>query len=185
MSNIADYDRNIVYCPVCGMIADLSTNALGKTRFPKHMEGGICPYCDSELMETTESYTDIVKPPNATRINPKKPWEEVIRYVFDTYVKNNPEFIPEANERMIRMKEREGRSAAEDYKKALAMQVPTPKCPKCGSTSISTQKQGFGVGKAAAGVAVAGPAGALAGGINANKVYNVCQNCGHKWELGK
>lgn len=58
-------------------------------------------------------------------------------------------------------------------------------CPRCHSTSISTVKQGFGVGKAAAGVVAAGPVGALAGGINANKIYNVCQSCGYKWEPGK
>lgn len=58
-------------------------------------------------------------------------------------------------------------------------------CPKCGSKSISTVKQGFGVGKAVAGVIAAGPEGALAGAVGANKVLNVCQNCGHQWEPGK
>ena len=65
------------------------------------------------------------------------------------------------------------------------MQPTTPTCPKCGSTSITTMKKGFGVGKAAAGVAVAGPVGALAGCIGANETFNVCQNCGHKWKPGK
>lgn len=180
-----DYDKNVVYCPTCGMIAILSQNALGKTRFPKHMEGGICPYCDSELTETAEDYKVIATLENPTWVKPLKSTEEIFHYVFDKYVQNNPQFIPEANERMLRMRKRENRAAADMYKRAIAKSTPTPKCPKCGSTSISTQKQGFGVGKAAAGVAVAGPAGALAGGINANKVYNVCQNCGHKWEPGK
>lgn len=58
-------------------------------------------------------------------------------------------------------------------------------CPRCGSQSISTVKQGFGVGKAVAGVIAAGPEGALAGAVGANKVLNVCQNCGHQWEPGK
>ncbi len=182
---MANYDQNIIYCPVCGMIAILPQNALGKTRFPKHMNGGICPYCDSELMETTESYEEIAVPEDANWIRQMKPWEEIFEHVYKNYIKVNPQFVPEANERMLRMKMRENRQMAIDYKRAIAKSTPTPKCPKCGSTSISTQKQGFGVGKAAAGVAVAGPAGALAGGINANKVYNVCQNCGHKWEPGK
>lgn len=63
--------------------------------------------------------------------------------------------------------------------------TPTVRCPRCNSTSISTQKKGFGVGKAAAGVLTVGTPGALAGAVGANKVYNVCQNCGHKWEPGK
>ena len=58
-------------------------------------------------------------------------------------------------------------------------------CPRCGSQSISTVKQGFGVGKAVAGVIAAGPEGALAGAVGANKVLNVCQNCGYQWEPGK
>lgn len=57
-------------------------------------------------------------------------------------------------------------------------------CPKCRSTSIITQKQGFGIGKAAAGVLLTGNLlAAAAGGINANKNWNVCQKCGHKWKI--
>lgn len=59
-------------------------------------------------------------------------------------------------------------------------------CPKCGSTSLSANKKGFGVGKAAAGVFLTGGAiGVLAGGIGANKVQVTCLNCGHKFFPGK
>lgn len=68
--------------------------------------------------------------------------------------------------------------------------VPSPidtqvSCPKCRSKSIGVIKQGFGVGKAVAGVIAVGPEGALAGVVGANKVLNVCQNCGYQWEPGK
>lgn len=63
--------------------------------------------------------------------------------------------------------------------------TPIARCPRCNSTSISTQKKGFGVGKAAAGVLTVGTAGALAGAAGANKVYNICQKCGHKWTPGR
>ena len=36
-------------------------------------------------------------------------------------------------------------------------------CPKCGSTSLTANKKGFGVGKAVIGTAVAGPIGLVAG----------------------
>jgi uncharacterized paraquat-inducible protein A len=62
---------------------------------------------------------------------------------------------------------------------------PTPRCPKCGSTSISADKKGFGVGKAVMGAAVAGPVGLVAGNIGAKKVRITCLNCGHHWEAGK
>ena len=54
-------------------------------------------------------------------------------------------------------------------------------CPICHSTSITAQKQGYGVGKAVAGVALTGGIGLLAGGINANKIKRVCLNCGNKF----
>ncbi len=55
-------------------------------------------------------------------------------------------------------------------------------CPKCGSTSLSANKKGFGVGKAVAGMFLTGGlAGAVAGGIGANKIEVTCLNCGHKF----
>lgn len=45
-----------------------------------------------------------------------------------------------------------------------------PCCPKCGSTAIATVNKGFGL---------------FRGFIGSGKPVNVCQNCGHKWELGK
>lgn len=59
-------------------------------------------------------------------------------------------------------------------------------CPKCGSTSLSANKKGFGAGKAAAGMFLAGNlAGAVAGGIGADKVTVTCLNCGYKFKPGK
>ena len=57
------------------------------------------------------------------------------------------------------------------------------KCPRCGSTSLSGGKQGFGVGKAVAGAALFGGVGVLAGGIGANKTVVTCLNCGYKFKL--
>jgi len=61
----------------------------------------------------------------------------------------------------------------------------TPRCSKCGSTSISADKKGFGAGKAVVGAALAGPVGLAAGGIGAKKVRITCLNCGHHWTAGK
>lgn len=58
-------------------------------------------------------------------------------------------------------------------------------CPKCGSTSITANKKGVGIGKAAVGAIVAGPIGLLAGGIGKNKITCTCLNCGHKFKPGK
>lgn len=73
------------------------------------------------------------------------------------------------------------------------------KCPRCGSTSISANKKGYGVVKgglgaiAAIGLApvtggaslAAGAIGAGAGNIGRNKVICTCMNCGYKFKAGK
>jgi len=58
-------------------------------------------------------------------------------------------------------------------------------CPKCGSTSLSANKKGFSLGKAAAGAFVAGPVGLVGGTLGANKLEVTCLNCGHKFRPGK
>ena len=42
-----------------------------------------------------------------------------------------------------------------------------PKCPKCGSTAITTGQRGFSL---------------VTGFIGSNKTMNRCANCGHKWK---
>lgn len=59
-------------------------------------------------------------------------------------------------------------------------------CPKCGSTSISANKKGFGIGKAVIGAGLIGnPIGLVGGNLGAKKVRVTCLNCGHQWYAGK
>lgn len=51
------------------------------------------------------------------------------------------------------------------------------KCPYCGSTSISGNKKGFGIGKAVVGAWALGPIGLVAGNIGSKKVVVTCLNC--------
>lgn len=55
-------------------------------------------------------------------------------------------------------------------------------CPKCGSTSLSANKKGFGIGKAVIGANVVGPIGLAAGNLNSQKIIITCLNCGHKFK---
>lgn len=73
------------------------------------------------------------------------------------------------------------------------------RCPKCGSTSISSNKKGYGIVKGGLGAITAvalapvtggaslaaGAIGAGAGNIGAKKVICTCMNCGHKFKAGK
>lgn len=58
-------------------------------------------------------------------------------------------------------------------------------CPKCKSPHVYVSEQGFGLGKAIAGVLLTGPLGLLAGAINKNKLYCQCLKCGKKWQPGE
>lgn len=56
------------------------------------------------------------------------------------------------------------------------------RCPKCHSTSISYQDK-VSYGRAALGGALAGPAGAVLGGLTGKQGYAVCMNCGKRWKV--
>lgn len=68
-----------------------------------------------------------------------------------------------------------------------AVEVDTAvRCAKCGSTSVTANKKGFGAGKAAAGVLLTGGLiGLAAGNMGAKKVRVTCLKCGHQWDAGK
>lgn len=55
-------------------------------------------------------------------------------------------------------------------------------CPRCGSTQLSANKKGFGIGKAATGGLLLGPVGLLGGFLGSNKVIITCLKCGHQWK---
>ncbi len=57
-------------------------------------------------------------------------------------------------------------------------------CPKCYSTSLTSNKKGFGIGKAIIGASVA-PIGLVAGNIGAKKIRVTCLKCGHQFWAGK
>jgi len=57
-------------------------------------------------------------------------------------------------------------------------------CPHCGSTQLTANKKGFGVGKAAAGAILTGGVGLLAGFIGSGKVKVTCLKCGKTMDAG-
>lgn len=56
-------------------------------------------------------------------------------------------------------------------------------CPRCHSTSISYDTKKLSLGRAAVGGALAGPAGAVLGGVTSKKGYAVCLKCGKRWKI--
>jgi len=64
-------------------------------------------------------------------------------------------------------------------RKQKAQEDGTACCPKCGSTSLSAHKKGFGIGKAFIGATLLGGIGLIAGNIGSKKLKVTCLNCGH------
>lgn len=62
---------------------------------------------------------------------------------------------------------------------------PQIRCPKCGSTQIMANKEGFNVGKAIVGSVVTLGVGAVAGLWGSNDLRLNCLNCGHRWQPKK
>ena len=59
------------------------------------------------------------------------------------------------------------------------------KCPQCGSTQLTANKQGFGLGKAIGGAVLLGGIGLLGGFLGSGKVKITCLKCGYQWRAGK
>ena len=68
--------------------------------------------------------------------------------------------------------------------KQTAEKQPQVCCPVCGSTQVSAQKKGFGMGKALTGGALIGAFGLLAGLFGGNSVLITCLSCGHRFRPG-
>ena len=80
-------------------------------------------------------------------------------------------------------KAQQRRQAEERRQQAAAAGVAC--CPRCGSTSLSLNKKGFGGGKATAGMIGFGLGGAVAGTYGMNKMKITCMNCGYTYKPGK
>ena len=79
-------------------------------------------------------------------------------------MKRREEAAKRAQEAENRKQQEIQRKRAEYSKQGIAT------CPKCGSPSIATVNRGFSI---------------IWGFYGSGKPINVCQKCGHKWEVGK
>lgn len=138
----------------------------------------VCSYCGQLLISTDKSieeYRDEYKDMTGIEIDIINDAHLIHPVISNDYIKRHPEFFNEALF-VARIQKYSGAGQYSNHSKQIY-------CPNCSSSSVITQKQGFGFGKAAIGIIAAGPIGAAAGAINANKNWNVCQNCGHKWKI--
>ena len=159
-------------CDICGELAGKRNNK----RF-KLSDGYMCEACANKNVRTN----------NVKGLGPNAFADKSIHDILKS-IKRRAEVGDEqwAKEMNTRSEERmaEIQAKIKEINKPISIDN-TPKCPKCGSTSISADKKGFGVGKAVVGAAVAGPIGLTLGNAGAKKVRITCLACGHQWMAGK
>ena len=159
-------DKYIVWaCPKCKSVIE--------KRFIPYNH--LCKYCGDEYYICTDKTDDewqemlYQEYPDRNRTNIMR--EEINDYVYDKFFEGKAPNDAAVKNRLRIMDEHFN-------------SPEVASCPKCGSTSISTQKRGFKLGRAVAGAALTGfvGTGLVAGAAGSNKMINVCQRCGHQWE---
>lgn len=84
---------------------------------------------------------------------------------YDAMIKLHDDDIIEYELKMSQFRSQvEAQEAEAERKKA---EESKPRCPKCGSTSITAGQKGYSI---------------LTGFLGSNKTVNRCSNCGHTWK---
>jgi len=135
------------YCPKCGKITNIKKSS--------------CLFCNYTMNETKYTFNEYLN--NTSDVKQK---------IKEEYIDNSPEF----DEELAKKREEENDkvihgSMTKEEKTVLQDMgaIPNnniPKCPKCGSTAVSTGARGFSI---------------VTGFIGSGQTVNRCGNCGHKW----
>ena len=158
----------------------------------KEVSGNFCSNCGYKVANNVETVDDSKK--DIIILNGI---EVDMGYVYSTY-KNKIEAIKYLTD-TTKIKLKEAKETVDNYYSKLENErnnIIKDKirsnrengivcCPKCGSTSLSAQKKGFGIGKAVVGAAAIGALGLTAGNINSSKIKITCLNCGYKFKPGQ
>lgn len=97
--------------------------------------------------------------------------QEISKHLRDRYVVNNDQLDTSLYNTLIEKEYKEyltWKREKEEYQRECA--APQIRCPKCGSTNISTVNRGYSM---------------VTGFVGSGQARNVCQNCGYKWKPGK
>ena len=115
----------------------------------------ICPDCQSNLVDIDFPALDLKI---LSKISDSTDF-------YDAMIKLRDDDIIEYELKMSQFRSQvQAKEAEEERKKA---EESKPRCPKCGSTSITAGQKGYSI---------------LTGFLGSNKTVNRCSNCGHTWK---
>lgn len=142
----------------------------GKCGKPNKDDSNFCVYCGNEINARK------VQPQN-NDLQPISSKSEADLLYYQASLKMQQEALYLQQQQFI------------EQQKQFASMV---KCPRCGATSLASNKKGYGVGKGVVGgligVSIAGPIGLIgltAGNIGAKKIIVTCINCGKRFKVSK
>lgn len=141
------------YCPKCGNI-DVGTSKR-------------CVFCNHETFDTKYTTNDHIKESVSGNLSIFK------QKIIDEYASKSPEFDEELAKKREEENEKILHGSITNEEKAVLQNtgaIPNKdilKCPKCGSTAVSTGVRGFSI---------------VTGFLGSGQTVNRCGNCGHKWK---
>lgn len=133
------------------------------TELVKYLKGCTFPGYDNKeldynILSKARSILENIMP-NITGIT----GDELIYYIKVNRKIPAPEFIPTRNiEQYIHVPQQSSQPTPQSTNQL--------KCPRCGSTSITTEEEGYSL---------------LTGFWGASRKHNLCQKCGYRWKPGK
>lgn len=136
-------------------------------------------YRQGKFGQESKEIREIVDRAGVSKKEAKRALDEIMHPYGKEWIKNKEREERERN-RAIREEKRE---KFFDWCDEYSAKNNTARCPKCHSTSISYDSKKVSVGRAIVGNAVAGPTGAIIGGLSGKKGYAVCLNCGKRWKI--
>ena len=123
----------------------------------------ICRTCEHTLINTNFTMDDYETASDVDKL------PELFQRIRDRYVINSPEFDEKLYNEVIDKEYMENmrvdalmESISKNNQKSNVL-----RCPKCGSTAVTTGQKGFSL---------------LTGFWGSNKTVNRCGNCGYKWK---
>lgn len=128
----------------------------------KRIDGTKCPRCNEELTEMNLEISELAEIQRISQ-NP-----DYILAMNDLKSKDIIEF--ETKMENIRQQLNTRKEQNIHQKQATEREANQVKCPKCGSTQITTGQRGYSF---------------LTGFLGSNKTVNRCAACGHTWKPGK
>ena len=160
-------NMEVVYCACCGQ--------------KNSVESNFCGYCGNSLKSFAA--------PQISSSGLSKEYVDCAYYQADLRMQQESIRLQQEALNLERQKLEEAKRQTEEQQRMAELQQrqydKMAKCPLCGSTALSGNKKGYGVGKGLVGAALFGPVGLVAGGIGANKVMATCLNCGYKFKAGR